>query len=217
MSGDDIDKAEIANAFVTATPVRCGTLFNLNSSTSVSLVSIDESPTLDGGSPSVKTQAAFLTITCASPLSVTAGIAFSTIRQKEFAIIKSVGGANNTSINKFGTLNDSRLHPMPIGMVHVRLAEWSNHKYAFHATFGVAGNIKGQDSGGSAAEFLPGASFSFWRTMYLSFGPHIGTKVALAGGFNEGDTVPSDITTIQGQVKRSYTVGFGFSITFTKP
>ena len=119
--------------------------------------------------------------------------------------------------SKERTINDSRLHPMPIAMVHLRLADWDNHKFAFHASFGVAGNIKGQESGGSAAEFLPGVALSFWRTMFLTIGPHIGTKAELAGGFKEGDQVPSDITSIQGQVKRSYTVGFGFAVTFTKP
>lgn len=218
MSPDQITSAAIDDAFATAVPVRCGTLFNLNSSTAVNVVSVDESPTLDGGSPTVKTQNAFVTVNCGSPFAVSAGIGFSTIQQKEFAIIKSPGGAGNPSINIFGSLNDSRLHPMPIGMVHVRLGELGdNHRYAFHASFGVAGNIKDQSSGGSAAEFLPGMSVSFFRTMFLSFGPHIGTKAQLAGGFKEGDPVPSDITTIQGQVKRSYTVGFGFAITFTKP
>lgn len=217
MTDDDIDAADISGAFSTAVPVRCNTLFNMNSSTAVSVVTIDQAPTLDGGNPTVKTQPAFLTVTCGSPISISAGIALSSIEQKEFAIIKSAGGANNTSINKFGTISDSRLHPMPMGMVHVRLADWGNHKYAFHGSFGVAGNLKGQDSGGSTAEFLPGVSFSFWRSMYLSCGPHIGTKAELVGGFKEGDLVPSDITSIQGLVKRSYTVGFGFAITFTKP
>jgi hypothetical protein len=144
-------------------------------------------------------------------------VAFSTIQQKEFAIVKSNGGAGKPSVNEFQALNDSHIHPMPIGMVHVRLAEWGNHVYAFHGSLGVAGNFQSQSSGGSSAEFLPSLSFSFWRTMFVSIGPHIGTKTALAGGFKEGDTVPSDITTIQGQVKRSYTVGFGFAFTFTKP
>lgn len=105
---------------------------------------------------------------------------------------------------------------MPIGMVHVRLRDWSEHKYGFHATLGVAGDIKDQNSGGSAVEFLPGVSFSFWRTMFVSLGPHIGTKASLAGDFSEGEPVPTDITSITGQVKRSYTVGFGFAITFSK-
>jgi hypothetical protein len=217
MTDPQINDADISAAFSTAIPVRCGTLFNMNSSTAVSVVTIDQTPTLEGNNPTVNTQPSFVTVTCASPLSVSAGVAFSTIEQKEFAIIKSSGGTNNTSVNKFGTINDSRLHPMPIGLVHLRLADWGNHKYAFHASFGVSGNIKGQDSGGSAAEFLPGVAFSFWRTMFLTLGPHIGTKAELAGGFKEGDLVPSDITSIQGQVKRSYTVGFGFAITFTKP
>src|ERR1700731_134342 len=119
MTAEQISNANIDDAFVTAVPVRCGTLFNLNSSTALSVVTVDESPTLDGGSPSVKTQSAFVTVTCGSPFAVSAGIGFSNIQQKEFAIIKSSGGPGNPSVNTFGSLNDSRLHPMPIGMVHV--------------------------------------------------------------------------------------------------
>jgi len=213
----DIDKLEITGAFHASKPVKCGTLFNQTANTTVNVVVADLGPTLEGNDPTTKAQGAFVTVGCSTPFSVTAGVAFSTIEQKEFAIVKSSGGLGKPSVNTFASLNDSHIHPMPMGMVHVRLAEWGRHKYAFHGSFGVAGNIQGQSSGGSSAEFLPSVSISFWRTMYLSLGPHIGTKSALAGGFQEGDPVPSDITTIQGQVKRSYTVGFGFAVTFTKP
>lgn len=217
MDDNQIDGVPVEPSIMTAVSIPCGMLFNQSSSTAVSVLSVDEMPTLDGSNPTVKMQDAFVGVTCQTPFSVSAGIGFNTIRQQEFAIIKSVGGPNNTSVNKFGTVNSSQISPMPIAMAHARLWDWGNHKYAFHASFGVAANIQGQASGGSSAAFLPGASFSFWRTMYLSFGPLIGTKSELAGGFKVGDTVPSDITTISGQVQRSYTVGFGFAVTFTKP
>jgi hypothetical protein len=104
-----------------------------------------------------------------------------------------------------------------MALAHARLKEFAGHLIALHATVGVAGNLQGQSSGGSAVEFLLGGSVSFVRVIYLSAGLHIGTKDELAGGFKVGDLVPSDITTIQGQVKRSYTTGFGFAISFTKP
>jgi len=217
MTNAEIDAVDISPSFHASKPVRCGNLFNQTGNTTVNILAADLTPTLDGGAPIIKAQGPFTTVTCATPFAVTAGVAFSTIQQKEFAIVKSNGGPGNPSVNEFQSLNDSRIHPMPIGMVHVRLAEWGNHVYAFHGSLGVAGNFQSQSAGGSSAEFLPSVSFSFWRTMFLSIGPQIGTKSALAGGFKEGDPVPSDITTIQGQVKRSYTVGFGFALTFTKP
>lgn len=217
MTSDELKAIDISRSFYAYTTVRCGVLFNQTANTAVNIVAADLGPTLDGNDPTVKAQGAFVTVSCGTPFSVTAGVAFSTIEQKQFAIIKSPGGTGNPSINIFGTTSDSKINPMPIGMVHVRLAEWAGHKYAFHASFGVAGNLQGQGGGGSTAEFLPGVSFSFWRTMYVSFGPDIGTKAELAGGFKENAAVPSDITSIDGLIKRSRTVGFGFAITFTKP
>jgi hypothetical protein len=196
----------------------CGNIFNQNASRTISLVTVDETPTLDGNSPTVKTQDPFLTVTCASPIALSAGVGFSSIRQKEFAIIKSAGSTpGGPSVAKFGTLSDSAFRPMPAAYVHARLKESADHKLGLHATLGVSGNIQGQDSGGSSAEFLTGFSLSLWRTIYISVGAHIGTQSELAGGFHEGDVVPSDITTIQGQVKRSYTGGFGFAFSFGKP
>jgi len=214
MLPDEVTNTDISGAFVLWKSIHCGTLFNQSAKDAVSVVTMDQTVTFDGKSPSVKANDAFVTVACTTPFSITGGIAFSLIEQKEFAIIKSAG-PNNTSVNKFGTLNSSQVHPMPMAMVHARLGDWGQHKYAFHASTGVAGNIQGKDSGGSSAEFLLGPSISFWRTMYLSLGLHIGTKTELAGGFREGDLVPPDITTVQ--VKKSYTTGLGFAITFTKP
>jgi hypothetical protein len=217
MTNAEIDAVDITPSFHVSKAVRCGNLFNQTGNTTVNILAADLAPTLDGGPPAIKAQGAFTSVSCAAPFAISGGVAFSTIQQKEFAIVKSNAGAGNPSVNEFQALNDSRIHPMPIGMVHVRLAEWGSHVYSFHGSFGIAGNLQGQSSGGSSAEFLPSVSISFWRTMFLSIGPHIGTKATLAGGFKEGDTVPSDITSIQGLVKRSYTVGFGFAVTFTKP
>jgi hypothetical protein len=217
MTLPQIDNQDISGAFYATTGVKCGTLFNQTANTAVNLVAADLGPTLEGKDPEVKAQGAFVTVSCSTPFSLSAGIAFSTIRQQEFAIVKSSAGPGNPSVNKFGVVNESSITPMPMVMANVRLWDWQRHKYAFHGTFGVGGNLQNQASGGSSAEFLPGVSLSFWRTMYVTAGPQIGTKSELAGNFNVNDVVPADITSIQGQVKRTRTVGFGFAITFTKP
>jgi hypothetical protein len=56
---------------------------------------------------------------------------------------------------------------------------------------------------------------SFLRTIFVSSGLDVGKQSKLIGGFNVGDTVPTDITAPP--VSSSYTAGFGFAITFTKP
>lgn len=203
--------------FFAYTAVKCSTLFNQTANTAVNIVAADLTPTLDGKDPEIKSQGAFVTISCSTPFSLSAGVGFSTIRQQEFAIVKSSGGTGNPSVNTFGVINDSHITPMPMVMANVRLRDWQHHKYGFHGSFGISGNLQNQSSGGSAAEFLPAGTLSFWRTMYVSVGPQIGTKSELAGGFSVNQPVPSDITTINGQVKRIRTVGFGFAITFTKP
>jgi hypothetical protein len=100
-------------------------------------------------------------------------------------------------------------------MAHARLRNWSDNRYALHYSFGIGANIKGDTSGGSNPEFLTGLSVSFWRTMFVTGGLDIGKQSKLSGGFKLGDPVPPDITTPP--VSSSYTAGFGFSITFTKP
>jgi hypothetical protein len=122
------------------------------------------------------------------------------------------GGA----INTFGTTSDSKITPVALAVVHVRLAEWDRHKFAFYGSLGIGGSLQNQ-SNTSPVQFLPGVSVSFWRTMYLTVGPDIGNRTSLTGGFKLGDTVPAAVTSINGVTQTSHAVGFGFAITFTKP
>jgi len=217
ITGTQLAQLGLSDFFVNSTPLNCGNIFNQSSSTSASATVYDESQTLSGNlaTPSAHQDQNFFTLTCASPFSVSAGVEFSTIPSQEFAIVKSAGGANNTSVNKFGLTSNSSFHPLPVAIVHVRLWESRDQRFAFHASAGASGNIQGQNSGGSSAEFIMGGSFSFFRTMFVTAGLHVGTKSTLAGGFKVGDTVPSDITSVQ--VTKSYTTGAGIAITFTKP
>lgn len=211
-----LDLLSLDDFFVVSTYLQCGNIFNQSSSTAASLTTYDETATLSGNlsTPTAQQDKTFFTLTCASPFAVSGGVEFSTIPSNEFAIVKS-SGSGTTSTNKFGFASHSSFHPLPVAIAHVRVWESQNQKYAFHFSAGASGNIQGQNSGGSSAEFVTGGSFSFFRTMFVTAGLHIGTKTSLAGGFKIGDTVPSDITTVP--VTKSYTTGFGLAITFTKP
>jgi hypothetical protein len=211
-----LNQLSLSDFFVVSTYLQCGNIFNQSSSTTASLTTYDETATLSGNlaAPTAQQDKTFFTLTCASPFAVSGGVEFSTIPSNEFAIVKSVG-SGTTSTNKFGYSSNSSFHPLPVALAHVRVWESQNQKYAFHFSAGASGNIQGQNSGGSSAEFLTGGSLSFFRTMFVTAGLHIGTKTSLAGGFKIGDAVPSDITTVP--VTKSYTTGFGLAITFTKP
>jgi hypothetical protein len=203
-------------SFTKQAEVQCGVLFNRNEQDILKLIIVDRTQVFDGQTPQPQIKDGLLTVTCSSPFSISAGAAFSTIHNFQFAIIKSAPPAGGTtSVNKFGTTSDSRVNPYPIAMAHARLRDWNNNRYALHFSFGVGASVKGQDSGGSSPEFLTGLSLSFLRTIYLTGGLDVGKQSQLAGGFKVGDTVPTDITSPP--VSSSYKPGFGFAITFTKP
>jgi hypothetical protein len=190
----------------------CEFAFSQTKKTALTLSITDRMPSTKDTKPQ-----AVLTVTveCTSPFAVTAGVAFSSIQEREFAIVPSSDGKTPPGVvNKFQSTAKSSFHPLPLAMVHARLWE-PTEKVAFHAGFGMAGNFRSQSAGGSDVEFLLGPSVSLFRTMFLTPGLHIGHKVNLGGGFNEGDIVPSSIT--QPPLQKSYKLGFGLAITFTKP
>ena len=212
MAGPDIDNAPLTGLY-THIDVPCEGLFNENVSTALSLVTLDYTPTLTGGDPTQKTQSAFVTVNCSTRFTIGAGVGFSTIEQKTFAIVPSSDGKGGT-VNTFSTTSDSKITPVALAMTNIRLREWLNHGVGFYGSFGVGGDLQ---TNASAVYFLPGASFAFWRAMYLTLGAGIGSRSELTGGYKVGDTVPTGVTTIGAVTGSSHSAGFAFAITFTKP
>jgi len=210
LTNAQIEAMDFTAYFIDSAQLNCTNIFNQSSSTTASLTDYDESQAASGATPAAHQQQNFFTLTCGSPFAVSVGVEFSTIRAQAFEIAPSKSGGNVYALS-----SNSAIHPLPIAIVHVRLAESADHKFALHASAGVSGNLQGQNSGGSSAEFLLGPSVSFFRTMFITGGLHIGAKSSLAGGFSVGDAVPSGTTTPS--LTKSYTVGFGFAITFAKP
>jgi hypothetical protein len=202
-------------SFIVQTEADCGVLFNKNKLTAIKLVLTDRIPLFDAQTPQPQVKDPLVTVECGSPFSISAGVGFSTIEDREFSLVKSTPSDGGDSVLRFGESTRSPVHPMPLAMAHARVLDWDSNKYALHASFGVAAAIKGQNSGGSNAEYLTGLSVSFLRTIYLTGGVHIGQQASLAGGFKVGDIVPADIT--EPPVQKGFKVGFGFAVTFTKP
>jgi hypothetical protein len=196
--------------------VTCGTLFNFNRQVAVKLTVGDRLPFFDGQQMSTQTRDAFVTVTCGSPFSISAGVGLSFVPQSEFAIVQTATAPGaTTTVNRFGYSSQSNVSPVPLAIAHLRLLDWSEHRYALHASFGVAANVQGTNGGGSSAGYLPSLSLSLFRTMYISGGVYIGKQASLAGGFKVGDVVPSNITSPP--IQTAYKPGFGLAITFTKP
>jgi hypothetical protein len=205
-----------AGSFVRQAEVRCTVLFNRNEQTILKLILVDRTTVFDGQVPQPQTKDNLLTVACSSPFSISAGAAFNTIQNPQFAIVKSAPAAGGTtSVNTFGTTSNSHINPYPIAMAHGRLYDWDQHRYALNFSFGVGVSVSGQNAGNSSAEFLTGLSLSFFRTIYVTGGLDIAKQSQLIGGFKVGETVPSDVSSAP--VSSSYKPGFGFAITFTKP
>jgi hypothetical protein len=205
-----------ATRFTLHQTVACGNIFNFNKQVAVKLMVGDRLPFFDGQQMSTQTRDAFVTVTCGSPFSLSAGVGLSFVQQREFAIVQSATAPGaTTTVNKFGYSSLSSVNPVPLAMAHLRIVDWGDHRYAVHASFGVAANVQGTNSGGSSAGYVPGISLSLFRTMYITGAAYIGKQGSLAGGFKVGDVVPTNITTPP--VQSSYKAGFGLAITFTKP
>jgi hypothetical protein len=204
------------DSFKKQAEVQCSVLFNRNEQTVLKLILTDRTAIFDGQVPQPQTKDNLLTVTCSSPFSISAGAAFNTIHNPQFAIVKSAPAAGGTtSINTFGITSNSHVNPYPIAMAHGRLYNWSQNRYALHFSFGVGASVSGQNSGGSSPEFLTGLSLSFFRTIFVTGGLDVAKQTQLIGGFMVGGTVPSDVTAPP--TSSSYKPGFGFAITFTKP
>jgi hypothetical protein len=201
-----------AGSFTISSSVDCPNVFNQNRSVAVSLVQADLLPTFDGTTTSTTTaKSPFVTVTCASPFAVSAGVELSFLKTPTFGLVPS----GTAGTNQFGITDTGTINPLPVGMVHWRAYETSSHLVALYGSFGVAAHIQGNASGSSAAEYLTGISFGFLRTIFITPGWHVGKVASLGGGYAVGAPVPSGVTAVP--VQSSYKSGFGLAITFTKP
>jgi hypothetical protein len=214
----DLHSAPAADQYLNPDPFTmriagsCDYAFASTKQTAVTLTATDQLPDKSAAAPATVLS---VTVECASPFNVSAGVAFNTIPDHEFAIqpVATPPGSTTTT-NQFALTANSSFHPVPLGMVSARLWE-PDETFALHLSFGLAGNFKSQNAGGSSAEFLIGPSVSFFRTMYITPGLYIGKKTVLANGYTVGSPAPPSVTTPP--LQSSYKAAFGLAITFTKP
>jgi hypothetical protein len=195
----------------------CSFRFGSTKKTDEKLVKTDLMPGSGDGTAAPGPQTiSLVTVECTTPVALTAGVEFNSIREREFAIqsVAQVAGIT-TPVNLFVSTAHSALRPTPIGMVNLRWYE-CNDALSLHSSLGVVAAIKGQSSGGSDVEYLVApVTFGLFRTAFLSPGLHVGRDVRLGAGFREGEVVPPNITTAP--IQKLWKVGFGFAVTFTKP
>jgi hypothetical protein len=207
-AGDPFEMEHVSN---------CSFRFGSTKKTDEKLVKTDLMPgSADGTAAPAPQTISLVTVECTTPVALTAGVEFNSIREREFAIqsVAQVAGTT-TPVNIFVSTAHSALRPTPIAMVNLRWYE-CNDALSFHSSLGVVAAIKGQSSGGSDVEYLVAPiTVGLFRTAFLSPGFHVGREVRLGAGFREGEVVPPNITTAP--IQKLWKVGFGFAITFTKP
>ena len=193
----------------------CGFAFSRTKTNALTLTRIDRLPG-STTTPVPSETVLSVTVECTSPFTVSAGVAFSFIPDKEFGIqaVPTTLNGTTTTTTEIVSTSQSSFRPLPLGMIHARIWE-PNDWFSVHASFGIAAEIRSQNSGGSDPGYLIGPSIALYRTMFFTPGVMIGSQVRLGSGFTEGETVPSSITTPP--LQKSYKVGFGLGITFTKP
>ena len=155
------------------------------------------------------------TMTCSAPIAFSAGVAFSSINENDFAInqVTTSSGGTSTTSNEFQLASQGSFTPLPMGFAHARLWETPEALISVHATVGVGAHIRSQSSGGSDPEYVVGGSISLWHVIYFTGGVDFGSSVTLADGYTVGSAVPSSVTQPPLQVNRA--VGTAFAISFS--
>lgn len=156
-----------------------------------------------------------VTVECTSRFSLSAGVVFSTIPNRQFSIASvPVSPGSTTTASTITQTYGSNFHPLPLALINARLWE-PRESVALYGSFGIAANLRDQSSGGSTAEYLLGPSIGLFRTLFLTTGIHLGNQASVGNGYSVGSPVPSTLTTVP--ISTTYKTGFGFGLTFTKP
>ena len=115
-------------------------------------------------------------------------------------------------INRFGFNNRSSFRTLPVILLNTRFYE-PNDLFAIHASAGAAVDIKTGETG-TDVEFIVGPSISFWRTLFITGGFHIGREPKLVGGFEIDDEVPEGVSSppIEKAWKRGAAITFTYKI-----
>ncbi|HEY0376399.1 MAG TPA: hypothetical protein VGC87_05515 [Pyrinomonadaceae bacterium] len=150
-----------------------------------------------------------LTVNCYSRVAFTAGFNFSTLDEKVFSVVQAAGDTPGTVTKEFGFTSRSAFRPNPLLLLNVRFTD--NPVYNWHASFGTVVDLQGDP--GTDIEPVGGVSFSIRRLMFITpFAVHIGRVNRLAGGFNIGDVVPTEVATPP--IEKAWKIGYTAGVTF---
>jgi hypothetical protein len=148
-----------------------------------------------------------------SPLSISAGIGFSTIRDRR-VIRQPFAKADGMIGARFGEENTSKLRPSALVMLNASLRRF-NMFAKDDGSFALStGLVLSNRNGTTEAEFIVGPSIGFLSNrVFVTFGYHAARVEQLGGGFKLGDEIPANITDPL-PVERNWKSAFMFGVTY---
>lgn len=149
-----------------------------------------------------------------SPLSLSAGIGFSTIPDRHIVRQASLGDDGKTLVNRFGYDSNAPRKPSGIIMLNGRLATFNFFGEKTGSFALSSGLVLSSRNNTVEPEFIAGPSLGMLRdTMFLTFGYHTARVEKLGGNFKIGDVVPSNLNDPLPLEKR-WTNGFLIGLTY---
>lgn len=148
-----------------------------------------------------------------SPLSISAGIGFSTIKDKR--VIRQPFAKTDGMIGaKFGEENNSNFRPSAVVMLNGSLSRFNVFAQKDGSFALSTGLVLSNRNGTTEAEFIAGPSIGLLSNrIFLTFGYHAARVERLGGGFKLGDEIPASVTDPL-PVERNWKGGFMLGITY---
>jgi hypothetical protein len=155
-----------------------------------------------------------VTVECSHPISLSTGIAFSSLNEDEFSFENRVNIVDGKPVldpsKVIASKKLSKFRPVPLLLINTHLA-YLGPNLSLHFSFGAGVDIK-TGKPGSDLEFLTGPSLMIRERFLVTGGAHIGRVVKLIDGFKVGDLVPGELTEVP--TRKEYKVGFGIAFTY---
>jgi len=152
-----------------------------------------------------------------TPVTVSAGLGLSTVRELRVGVAQGLASGNgDTLASVFGYERNVVGMPSIVAMVNVHIVRWTAGE-SFDLSFGVsAGTVLESDLFEGYPGYVLGSTLGMLDDrLLLTTGVHWRSQEALAGGFSIGDRVPDGLTKIP--LERNHSAGFMFALSVRLP
>jgi len=145
---------------------------------------------------------------CPAAISVSAGIGFSSVKQRDFFFAPTVISGRNTSV--FALKDRSSARPLPLVLVNTRLCDF-NDNLGLHFSTGVGVDLKTGQTG-TEIDYVVGLSLLVRNQFFVTLGGNITRVPELIGGFQIGQEVPAGIS--EPPLQKNLRGGVAFTFTY---